>query len=68
MRAPDGKISMMQIDCEVMATKLIHVQETSVPHDLLENSTQTQDLQYDYKTKQDKKTFNAHYPRSDDSG
>ena len=31
MEPPSGSISMMQIDCEVMATKLVTVDKATVP-------------------------------------
>ncbi len=31
MKAPPGHVSMMQIDCEVMNTRLIHVREDAIP-------------------------------------
>lgn len=40
MQPPAGKIGMMQIDCEVLNTQLIHVQKSAIPqHFRQRNST-----------------------------
>ena len=39
MQPPVGSIAMMQIDCEVTATRLIHIDRSAVPNHLLSNST-----------------------------
>ena len=31
MRAPPNHVAMMQIDCEVINTRLIHVREDAIP-------------------------------------
>jgi cyclic AMP-dependent transcription factor ATF-6 alpha len=31
MRAPANHVAMMQIDCEVMNTRLIHIREDAIP-------------------------------------
>jgi len=35
MQAPVGSIAMMQIDCEVTATRLIHIEKSAVPAEML---------------------------------
>jgi hypothetical protein len=35
MQPPVGSIAMMQIDCEVTATRLIHIEKSAVPPDML---------------------------------
>lgn len=39
MSPPDGSIMMMQIDCEVTATKLVHIHKSEVPENLDPNIT-----------------------------
>ncbi|XP_050414952.1 cyclic AMP-dependent transcription factor ATF-6 alpha [Patella vulgata] len=39
MQPPAGSIGMMQIDCEVVNTQLIHVQKSVIPPNLKRNST-----------------------------
>ena len=31
MKPPDGHVAMMQIDCEVMNTRLLHIHQDSIP-------------------------------------
>ena len=38
-QAPTGSVAMMQIDCEVFATKLVHVDKSTLPVHLRENAT-----------------------------
>ena len=35
MRPPAHHVAMMQIDCEVMNTKLIHIKEDAIPHHMM---------------------------------
>ena len=42
LQAPAGSVAMMQIDCQVMDTKLVHIRETAIPSFLKENSTTQQ--------------------------
>jgi competence protein ComGC len=39
MRPPFGSIAMMQIDCEVTATRLVHIDKSAVPHHMLNQSS-----------------------------
>lgn len=39
MQAPTGSVVMMQIDCEVLATRLVHVDKSALPAHLRENAT-----------------------------
>lgn len=39
MQPEPGNIAMMQIDCEVMATRLVEVSKANVPHYAAENVT-----------------------------
>ena len=39
MQPGPGHIAMMQIDCEVMATRLVEVSKSAVPHYAAENGT-----------------------------
>lgn len=39
MSPPPGRVGMMQIDCEVMNTQLIHVQKSAIPKRERENNT-----------------------------
>ena len=39
MQPEAGHIAMMQIDCEVMATRLVEVSKSAVPHYATENIT-----------------------------
>lgn len=39
MQAPMGSVAMMQIDCEVLATRLVHVEKSALPVHLRENTT-----------------------------
>ena len=39
MGSPHDSIAMMQIDCEVTATQLVHIHKSQVPEHLLDNST-----------------------------
>jgi hypothetical protein len=32
MQPPEGSIAMMQVDCDVTATRLIHLHSSAVPH------------------------------------
>lgn len=41
MQPPVGSIAMMQIDCEVTATKLVHIRKSAVPDHMLGNFTST---------------------------
>lgn len=41
MAPPPGRVGMMQIDCEVMNTQLIHVQKSAIPKKERENNTQS---------------------------
>jgi len=36
---PDGSVMMMQIDCEVTATRLVHIQKSDVPENIDLNIT-----------------------------
>jgi len=53
MSPPFGSIAMMQIDCEVTATRLVNIEKSAVPHHLINNSTpnnhhhQSDDLRYE---------------------
>jgi hypothetical protein len=37
----EESIAMMQIDCEVTATKLLHIRHSAVPQHLRQNATQS---------------------------
>lgn len=37
----EDKVGMMQIDCEVMNTQLIHVQKAAIPRDFREKHNST---------------------------
>jgi len=50
MQPPSGHIAMMQIDCEVINTKLLHISESSMPPDNYERN-RTADRKNDYSTK-----------------
>jgi hypothetical protein len=41
MMPGEGQVGMMQIDCEVMNTQLIHVQKTAIPRDVREKHNNT---------------------------
>ena len=41
MAPPAGRVGMMQIDCEVMNTQLIHVQKSAMPKRENENKNQS---------------------------
>ena len=64
MAPPEGSIAMMQIDCEVTATKLVHIQKSAVPEHLDPNVTNhdhpsmQQDLREEYLRDQAKKPYN----------
>lgn len=34
MQPPSGSIAMMQIDCEVTATRLVHIEKSAVPPEM----------------------------------
>ena len=38
MQPPVGSIAMMQIDCEVTATRLVHIDKSAVPDHMLNNT------------------------------
>jgi len=38
MQPPVGSIAMMQIDCEVTATRLVHIDKSAVPHHMINNT------------------------------
>ena len=38
MQPPPGSVAMMQIDCEVTATKMVHIHKSDVPQHFQENS------------------------------
>jgi len=38
MQPPVGSIAMMQIDCEVTATRLVHIDKSAVPDNMLNNT------------------------------
>jgi len=42
MQPPVGSIAMMQIDCEVTATRLVHIDKSAVPHDMLNVTSSSQ--------------------------
>ena len=48
MAPPAGRVGMMQIDCEVMNTQLIHVQKSAMPKRENENKNQSNFGQGDY--------------------
>jgi len=39
MQPPVGSIAMMQIDCEVTATRMVHIHKSAVPDHMLNNSS-----------------------------
>jgi len=39
MQPPVGSVAMMQIDCEVTATKLVHIHKSAIPDHMLHNSS-----------------------------
>ena len=39
MQPSPGNIAMMQIDCEVMATNVLHIEKNAVPEKMMENGT-----------------------------
>jgi len=41
MQPPVGSIAMMQIDCEVTATRLIHIDKSAVPDHMLNGTVST---------------------------
>ena len=36
MQPPAHHVAMMQIECEVINTKLIHIKEDAIPHHMME--------------------------------
>jgi len=38
MQPPVGSIAMMQIDCEVTATRLVHIDKSAVPHHMINDT------------------------------
>jgi len=60
MQPPMGSVAMMQIDCEVTATRLIHIDKSAIPDHLFENTTTSGQR---HRQRQDKHTHDfTHLP------
>lgn len=45
MKLPPNHVAMMQIDCEVMNTRLLHIKEDAIPMQMMKPRTNNQSIQ-----------------------
>ena len=67
MQPPENHVAMMQIDCEVMNTRLLHIHEDSIPEHLSQAMRSNASLQRN-DSNEDHAGVHHHHPNSYDNG